>query len=101
MLFIACFSLSYGPVVWILLAEIFPTHLRGSAMSLATIALWLGTMLVGQATPWLLETIHPYGTFWFFALCTLPVIYVATRVLPETKGQSLEAIERAWLQKRG
>ena len=99
-LFIACFSLSYGPVVWILLAEIFPTHLRGSAMSMATIALWLGTMLVGQATPWLLETIHPYGTFWFFALCTLPVIYVATRVLPETKGQSLEAIERAWLQKR-
>lgn len=98
MLFIACFSLSYGPVVWILLSEIFPMHVRGVAMSMATIALWLGTLLVGQVTPWLLETIHPSGTFWLFALCTLPAIYLIARTLPETKGRSLEAIERAWLK---
>lgn len=96
-LFIACFSLSYGPVVWILLAEIFPMHLRGVAMSMATIALWVGTLVVGQTTPWLLETIQPYGTFWLFAACTLPSIYLTICVLPETKGKSLEAIERGWL----
>ena len=98
MLFMACFSLSYGPVVWILLSEIFPMHVRGVAMSMATITLWLGTLLIGQVTPWLLETIHPSGTFWLFALCTLPAIYLIGRTLPETKGRSLEAIERAWLK---
>ncbi len=100
MVFIACFSVSYGPVVWILLSEIFPMHVRGSAMSLATMALWLGTLFVGQVSPWLLQTIQPAGTFWFFAVCTLPVIYVAIWMLPETKGRSLEAIERDWLRPR-
>ncbi len=100
MVFIACFSVSYGPVVWILLSEIFPMHVRGSAMSLATLALWLGTLFVGQVTPWLLQTIQPAGTFWLFAACTLPVIYVAIWMLPETKGRSLEAIERGWLRPR-
>ena len=99
LVFIACFSLSYGPVVWILLAEIFPTHIRGVAMSIATVALWLGTMFVGQVTPWLLATLQPYGTFWFFAACTLPAFYLI-HVLPETRGKSLEAIERTWLARR-
>ena len=98
MVFIACFSVSYGPVVWILLSELFPMHVRGSAMSLATLALWLGTLFVGQVTPWLLQTLQPSGTFWFFAVCTLPVIYVVIWMLPETKGRSLEAIERDWLR---
>ena len=98
LVFIACFSVSYGPVVWILLSEIFPMHVRGSAMSLATMALWLGTLFVGQVTPWLLQTIQPAGTFWLFAVCTSPVIYVAIWMLPETKGRSLEAIERDWLR---
>ena len=96
MVFIACFSMSYGPVVWILLSEIFPMHVRGSAMSLATISLWSGTLIVGQATPWLLQVLRPAGTFWLFAVCTLPVIYVAGWMLPETRGRSLEAIERDW-----
>lgn len=94
--FIACFAFSYGPVVWIILSEIFPMHMRGIAMSVATGALWIGTVLVGQMTPYLLETIQPTGTFWLFAACTLPALYLAIFVLPETKGRSLEEIEQSW-----
>lgn len=96
MLFIACFSLSYGPVVWILLSELFPTHVRGVGMSIATLALWLGTAAVGQITPWFLDVWGPSATFWFFAACTVPAIYLSIFVLPETKGRSLEEIERSW-----
>ena len=98
MAFIACFSLSYGPVTWVLLSEIYPTRIRGVALSTATIALWLGTALVGQATPWMLDTITPAGTFLFFAACTLPTIWLAARVIPETRGRSLEEIERGWAE---
>ena len=96
MLFIACFSLSYGPVTWVLLSEIYPTRIRGVALSTATIALWLGTALVGQVTPWLLDAIAPAGTFLLFAVCTIPTIWLAWRVIPETRGRSLEEIERGW-----
>jgi sugar porter (SP) family MFS transporter len=100
LLFIGCFAFSYGPVIWVLLAEIFPMKIRGKAMSLATFSLWIGTALVGQFTPMLLEGIGPAGTFWLFALLTSPAIYLGLKILPETKGRSLEEIERYWLTKK-
>jgi MFS transporter, SP family, arabinose:H+ symporter len=100
LLFIACFAFSYGPVVWVLLSEIFPTKIRGKAMSLATFSLWIGTALVGQLTPVFLETLKPAGTFWLFALMTAPALYLAIKIIPETKGKSLEEIERYWLNKK-
>jgi sugar porter (SP) family MFS transporter len=100
LLFIGCFAFSYGPVIWVLLSEIFPMKIRGKAMSLATFSLWIGTALVGQFTPMLLEGIGPPGTFWLFALLTSPAIYIAIKILPETKGRSLEEIERYWLNKK-
>jgi len=99
LLFIACFAFSYGPVVWVLLSEIYPTQIRGTAMSVATLSLWIGTALVGQMTPWLLDTIQPHGTFWLFAVVTMPALYLATKMMPETKGKSLEEIEQYWLQR--
>ncbi len=99
LLFIACFAFSYGPVVWVVLAEIYPTRIRGFAMSIATIFVWIGTAFVGQMTPWLLESIEAHGTFWFFAGCTLPAYYVVIKVMPETRGKTLEEIERYWLEK--
>lgn len=98
--FIACFAFSYGPVIWVLLSEIFPTRIRGKAMSLATFALWIGTALVGQLTPVLLEKLKPAGTFWLFAIVTLPALWLAIRIIPETKGKTLEEIERYWLNKK-
>lgn len=102
--FIACFAFSFGPVIWVLLSEIYPTKLRGRAMSIATFSLWTGTALVGQTVPWLLENLRPHGTFWLFALLCAPAIYLGWKVLPETKGKSLEDIEHYWLslaEKRG
>ena len=100
LLFVACFAFSYGPVIWVLLSEIFPTKIRGKAMSLATFSLWIGTALVGQLTPVLLEKLKPAGTFWLFAIMTAPTLYLAIKIIPETKGKSLEEIERYWLNKK-
>ncbi len=97
LIFIACFAFSFGPVIWVLLSEMYPTRVRGRAMSVATLTLWMGTAIVGQMVPWLLETLQPSGTFWLFALFSAPAIYLAWRVLPETKGKSLEEIEAYWL----
>ncbi|WP_421813711.1 sugar porter family MFS transporter [Flagellimonas sp.] len=98
--FVACFAFSFGPVVWVLLSEIYPTKIRGFAMSIATFALWIGATAIGQMVPWLLENLKPYGTFWLFAICTIPSIWIVVKVLPETKGKSLEAIEEFWLNKK-
>ena len=93
--FIAFFAIGCGPIVWTLLSEIFPTKIRGRAMSVATLALWLANAIVGQLVPWLLQTISPAGTFFVFALCCLPVPFLLKK-LPETKGMSLEEIESYW-----
>ncbi len=94
--FIASFAIGYGPVIWVLLSEIYPTKVRGRAMSMATLSLWIGTAIIGQVVPWMLETLTPAGTFFVFALCCLPVPFILKKI-PETKGLSLEDIEKAWL----
>ena len=94
--FIAFFAFSYGPVIWVLLSEIYPTKYRGRAMSVATLILWGGNVFVGQMVPWSLENLKPHGTFWIFALMTIPALYISVKLLPETKGKSLEEIEKYW-----
>ncbi len=94
--FIISFAIGYGPIIWILLSEIYPTKVRGRAMSLATLFLWVGTAIIGQVVPWMLETLTPAGTFFMFALFCLPVPFIL-RKLPETKGMTLEEIKRVWL----
>ena len=94
--FIACFSFSFGPVCWVVVSEIFPAAVRGKAMSIATLSLWIGNFFVGQLTPTLLEKFGPSGTFWLFALCCSPAIWITKNLIPETKGKSLEMIEEYW-----
>lgn len=55
LLFIACFAFSYGPVTWVVASEIFPTRIRGRAMSIATLSLWTANVIVGQTFPWLMQ----------------------------------------------
>jgi len=93
--FCASFSVGFGPVVWVILSEIYPTRMRGRAMSVATFALWIGTALIGQLVPWMLEILTAAGTFFIFALFCIPVPFVLRRI-PETKGMSLEDIENTW-----
>lgn len=92
----AC-AVSICAVVWVLLSEMYPLRVRAMAMSVAGMALWIGTYLVGQLTPWLLQTITPTGTFLLFAFMCLPYLYIMWRFIPETAGRSLEEIERYWL----
>ncbi|SHM03067.1 sugar porter family MFS transporter [Mucilaginibacter sp. OK098] len=94
--FTACFSFSFGPVCWVVVGEIFPNAIRGKAMALATLSLWIGNFLVGQLTPVMLEGLGSSWTFWLFALCCSPALWVTWKLIPETKGKSLEMIETFW-----
>jgi SP family arabinose:H+ symporter-like MFS transporter len=98
-LFIAFFAFSYGPVIWTLLSELYPSAVRGRAMSIATLTLWVGTFIIGQTVPWMLDNLRPYGTFWLFSLMLLPAIWITWKLVPETKGLTLEEIERYWLSR--
>lgn len=94
--FIACFAFSFGPVCWVVISEIFPNAIRGRAVALATLSLWIGNFLVGQLTPVMLNTLGSSGTFWVFALCCSPALWTTWKLIPETKGRSLENIEAYW-----
>jgi SP family arabinose:H+ symporter-like MFS transporter len=96
--FISCFAFSFGPVCWVVIGEIFPNAIRGKAMALATLSLWIGNFLVGQLTPVMLEGLGSSWTFWIFALCCSPAILLTWKLIPETKGRSLEDIEEHWKQ---
>lgn len=93
--FITSFAIGYGPVVWVLLSELYPTKVRGRAMSVAILSLWVGCAIIGQVVPWMLETLTPAGTFFIFAICCIPVPFILKKI-PETKGMSLEEIEAIW-----
>jgi len=98
--FIIFFEIGFGPVIWVLLSEIYPTKVRGRAMSIATLSLWVGTAIIGQVVPWMLETLSPGVTFIVFAVCCIPVPFVL-KLIPETKGMSLEDIEKEWQINKG
>jgi MFS transporter, SP family, arabinose:H+ symporter len=98
LVFIACFAFSFGPVSWIIISEIFPTAVRGRAMSLATLSLWIANFFVGQLTPLMLKSDSwgPAATFWTFAVLCAPALWLTWKLIPETKGKSLEEIEQIW-----
>jgi SP family arabinose:H+ symporter-like MFS transporter len=96
LLYIACFAASFGPVTWVVISEIFPIKLRGVAMSVATFALWVAVYLVTQMFPILLESAGAANTFWLFCgMSALGFLFTWSQV-PETKGKTLEEIERSW-----
>jgi sugar porter (SP) family MFS transporter len=92
---IACYSMSLAPVTWVVISEIFPNRIRGAAMSLAVMALWLACFILTYTFPILNASLGPSGTFWLYAfICVLGGIFVWRR-LPETNGRTLEEIERS------
>jgi len=97
--FIASFASSLGPIPWVIMSEIFPTKIRGLAMSFATMTLWLGVVAITQFTPIMLEKLGGAYTFWIFmANAVFLLVFVYKRV-PETKGRTLEEIEKSWSKK--
>lgn len=100
--YIACFAVSVGPVTWVILSEIFPTSVRSRALSIATLALWTANFLVSQTFPMMNENsllvgwFHHAFPFYIYAVFCVVLIAVVWRFVPETKGRSLEEIERSW-----
>ncbi|MDD8025950.1 MAG: sugar porter family MFS transporter [Acidobacteriota bacterium] len=91
---IACYAMSLAPVVWVVISEIFPNRIRGAATAVATTALWAACFVLTFTFPLLNKGLGPAGTFGLYALiCAAGYVFIRAR-LPETKGQSLEAIEK-------
>lgn len=97
--FIAAFAMALGPIPWILCSEIFPTRVRGRAMSLATFVIWTSCYIVAQTFPMLNDSprVGPAVTFWVYAACSLLGLLFVIGMVPETKGRSLEEIEKSWM----
>ena len=96
LLYVFCTAISISAVVFVLLSEMYPNRVRGLAMSIAGFALWIGTYLIGQLTPWMLENLTPAGTFFLFAFMCLPYLYIMYKHVPDTTGKTLEEIEDYW-----
>ena len=97
---IAIFAMSLGPIVWVILSEIFPNRIRGAAMALATFSLWTACFVLTYTFPLLNKSLGAAGTFWVYSgICLLGFIFIIIK-LPETKGKSLEEIENTLLKKR-
>ena len=92
-------AISICAVIFVLLSEMYPVKVRGAAMSMAGLSLWIGTYLIGQLTPLMLTKLTPAGTFWLFALMCIPYMLIVWKLLPETTGKSLEEIEEMWILK--
>jgi sugar porter (SP) family MFS transporter len=96
LVYIFCCAVSVCVVIFVLLSEMYPARIRGAAMSVAGLSLWIGTYLIGQLTPWLMLHLSPAGVFWLFGIMCIPYMLIVWRLLPETTGKSLEEIERGW-----
>ncbi len=96
--YVFCCAISISAVIFVLLSEMYPTRIRGIAMSVAGFSLWAGTYLVGQLTPWMLQNLTPAGTFLLFALMCVPYMLIVWKLIPETTGKTLEEIERYWMK---
>lgn len=101
--YIAAFALSLGPVTWVLLAEIFPNHIRAKALSIAVFAQWASNFLVSQTFPmmnakssFIYQEFNGGFPFWLYGVMGLVTVVFIYKWVPETKGRSLEQLEELW-----
>jgi len=97
--FLASFAFSIGPLKFVVASEIFPAKIRGRAMALSIMVMWIADTIVGQLTPVFLKELGTAATFWIFAVFCLIAFITVYLLLPETKGKSLEDIENNWASK--
>ena len=98
-IYMASLALSINAVIWVLIGEIFPNKIRGSAMSIVTFTNWVANFLIAFTFPWFIDKIGIGGGFFTFAgMCLVATIFF-NKYVPETKGKSLEQIENHWNKK--
>jgi len=91
---IGCYAMTLAPITWVLISELFPNRIRGASMSVAVLSLWVACLALSQTFPLLKNKLGAHGAFWTFAVICVVGFIVIFRSLPETKGKSLEDIER-------
>ncbi|GHU88641.1 MFS transporter [Bacteroidia bacterium] len=95
---IGCYAMTLAPITWVVLSEIFPTKIRGMAMAISTFSLWTACFVLTYTFPLLNKGLGAYGTFWVYGgICILGFLFIK-KYLPETKGKSLEEIEKTICQ---
>ncbi len=96
--FVACFAFSMGPIKWVFMSEVFPTRISGRAVAICSLAVWTADAILNQLFPLLRDSLGKEATFYVFAAILIPQFYFVWKIMPETKGRSLEEIEKSWLK---
>jgi len=105
MIYVASFAMSWGPVTWVLLSEIFPNKIRGKAMAIAVAAQWISNYLVSWTFPmmtdntWLKENFNNGFAYWLYGVMAILSALFVMKFVPETKGKTLEEMEGLWQKK--
>ena len=105
MLYVASFAMSWGPVTWVLLAEIFPNKIRGKALAVAVAAQWISNYLVSLTFPMMNDNSYLTGLFnhgfayWVYGIMSILAMIFILKYVPETKGKTLEEMENIWKKK--
>ena len=103
--YIAAFAIAVGPVTWVILSEIYPTRIRSCSMAIATFCLWVANYIVSQTFPMmdqnpvLVAKFNHGFPFWVYGAFCAVLVWVMIALVPESKGRTLEEIERDWLKK--
>lgn len=92
--FIAFFAFSQGAVIWVFLAEIFPNKVRAKGQALGSFTHWIMNAMIGLAFPVVLSKVGGGNVFMFFAVMMIPFFFFVWKIMPETKGKSLEELEK-------
>jgi SP family xylose:H+ symportor-like MFS transporter len=102
LVYTAGFAVSWGPVTWVLLSEIFPNQIRGKAMAIAVAVQWIANYLVSWSfpilnnNPWLVRHFHHGFAYWVYGVMSIAAALFVWRTVPETKGRTLEQMEALW-----
>lgn len=105
MLYVASFAMSWGPVTWVLLSEIFPNKIRGKALAIAVAAQWVSNYLVSLTFPmmndnsYLTEQFNHGFAYWVYGIMSILAMLFIIKFVPETKGKTLEEMENLWKKK--
>jgi SP family xylose:H+ symportor-like MFS transporter len=100
--YVGCFAVSWGPVVWVLLSEIFPNKIRGKAMAIAVAAQWISNFLISWTFPlmnkstFLVDKFHNGFAYWIYGIMSVLAVLFMWKFVPETKGKTLEEMEHLW-----
>lgn len=102
LIYVAGFAMSWGPVTWVLLSEIFPNKIRGKAMAVAVAAQWIANWIVSTTFPmidknsYLIEKFNHGFAYWIYGVMAVIAALIVWKMVPETKGKSLEEMEEIW-----